>query len=291
MVLIFLHSYIYVQWLLPCPVHLQSSWWVSALLDFKVSGYPKQHSDLIGNAGPLIHFSVNIFSFPLFPNLCVLSQAFWFVPSPSSAATSLSWESSGCDHKASFPAGGVSLHLCFGLTPHSSVVSGRLLAVYQSLWPRVELNSSPPCCKAVCIHAKISALEAPISNLLFATLSTSAALWWSISSWYWNVPYMGSQVFWPSIFSAGCLCWLIYSWACVSAVGNTEFSTKGKAYCCGWLRIFQELMRHCLQLINLSTKSSQQADRGEGGPVCFQDDVMTTHPYFKDEISGLCQHS
>lgn len=35
----------------------------------------------------------------------------------------------------------------------------------------------------------------------------------------------------------------------------------------------------------------QQADRGEGGTVCFQDEVMTTHPYFKDEISGLCQHS
>lgn len=43
--------------------------------------------------------------------------------------------------------------------------------------------------------------------------------------------------------------------------------------------------------MNLSTESSQQADRGEGGSVCFQDDVMTTHPYFKDEISGLCQHS
>lgn len=25
--------------------------------------------------------------------------------------------------------------------------------------------------------------------------------------------------------------------------------------------------------------------------MCFQDDVMTTHPYFKDGISGLCQHS
>lgn len=35
----------------------------------------------------------------------------------------------------------------------------------------------------------------------------------------------------------------------------------------------------------------QQADRGEGGTVCFQDEVMTTHPYFKDEISGLCQDS
>lgn len=90
MVVIFLYSYIYVQWLLPCPVHPQSSQWVSAILEFEVSGYPKQHSDLMGNAGSLIHFSVNIFSFPLFPNLCVLSQTFWFVPLPSSAVTSLS---------------------------------------------------------------------------------------------------------------------------------------------------------------------------------------------------------
>lgn len=52
-----------------------------------------------------------------------------------------------------------------------------------------------------------------------------------------------------------------------------------------------DFSRHCLQLINLSTKNSQQTDQGEGGAVCFQDDVMTPHPYFKDEISGLCQHS
>lgn len=98
---------------------------VSAIFKFKVSGYPKQHSDLTGDAGSLIHFSVNIFSFPLFPDLCVLSQALWFVPLPGSAVTFLSWESSGCAHKDSFPARGGSLHLCLGLfpTPHSSVVS------------------------------------------------------------------------------------------------------------------------------------------------------------------------
>lgn len=66
---------------------------------------------------------------------------------------------------------------------------------------------------------------------------------------------------------------------------------RGKTYHFSWLRGFQELIRHCLLLMNLSTESSQQADRGEGGSVCFQDDVMTTHPYLKDEISGLCQHS
>lgn len=51
-------------------MHPESSPWVSTIVEFKVSGYAKQHNDLIGSAGSLINFSVNIFSFPLFPILC-----------------------------------------------------------------------------------------------------------------------------------------------------------------------------------------------------------------------------
>lgn len=66
-----------------------------------------------------------------------------------------------------------------------------------------------------------------------------------------------------------------------------NFSLRGKPIALAGSGVF----KNWLLLINLSTKSSQQADKGEGVTVCFQDDVMTSNPYFKDEFSGLCQHS
>lgn len=61
-------------------------------LEFKVSRHPKQYIHLMGNVRSRCIFQLIFFSFPLFPNHCVLSQAFCFVPLPKSGITKLTEE-------------------------------------------------------------------------------------------------------------------------------------------------------------------------------------------------------